>query len=245
MRPTCSHGEIGARLEIVVIVLRDRQKPDPPAAEFRDSREHVVRRQCDVLDAGAEEFGEEPRRLRALALGGVENDAKAAVGVSITWLCTTPPGSTTSCHRSLPDIEQRCVEQKPGQHFLVVHGLGNVIDRGQSGARDAASLCRLELHVPEPAELLSCRRRSRRRLPPTPRTAGMSSSPGPTLLAKGCVEELVGAFDRCRRIVEPAAPGRRPPGRCVMLKEWAKPSLSQLTTMLMSPCCQRVTALDR
>ena len=71
-----------------------------------------------------------------------------------TWLCTRPPGSSTSCCGRLRQVEQRGVEQQPGQHLLVVHRLRDVVDDGQAGVALAAVLAgRLELDVPDAAEL--------------------------------------------------------------------------------------------
>src|SRR3981081_1682854 len=56
---------------------------------------------------------------------------------STTWLRPSTPGPATRIghllRRDLLEIEQRGVEQEPGQHLLVLHRLGNVIDGGKSG----------------------------------------------------------------------------------------------------------------
>src|SRR5215208_4374127 len=81
--------EIGAGLEVVVVVFRDRQEIDAVLAQSADGREDVVGRERDVLDAGAEQLVEEARR-------------KAPSSDATTWLCTMPPGSSTSWTRVLP-----------------------------------------------------------------------------------------------------------------------------------------------
>src|SRR5215471_17779501 len=43
--------EVDARVEIVVIILRDRQQVDADRAQALDGRENVVSRECYVLDA--------------------------------------------------------------------------------------------------------------------------------------------------------------------------------------------------
>ena len=37
--------------------------------------------------------------------------------------------------RRLRDVEERGVEEQPSQHFLVVHGLRDVVDGGEPGVR--------------------------------------------------------------------------------------------------------------
>src|SRR5215207_11222789 len=71
--------EVGAGLEVVVVIFRDRQEIDAVFAQPADGREDVVGRERDVLDAGAEQLVEEARRQRALALRGVEDEAQGAV----------------------------------------------------------------------------------------------------------------------------------------------------------------------
>ena len=137
-------------------------------------------------------------------------------------------------------IEQRGVEQQPAQHLLVAHRLRDVIDRGQARAVACRNRNRVEIDLPELAERRHVRRRNSTRLPPRPRTAGMSSSPGPTAWRNGrsssrCARSSVAVASLTRSaIAHTAVP-------CVMLKECAKPSVSVLTTRLMSPCCQRAT----
>ena len=52
----------------------------------------------DVLHARAEEIGDKAADERAVALRAVEHEPQAdRRSLSTTWLCTTPPGSMTSC----------------------------------------------------------------------------------------------------------------------------------------------------
>jgi len=48
-----------------------------------------------MLDAGAEQVGEGVTTALA-ALRGIEHQRECAVGGFDTWLCTIPPGSSTS-----------------------------------------------------------------------------------------------------------------------------------------------------
>ena len=89
--------------------------------------------------------------MRALALRGVEHDAQRAIG---QFHHLAPHQAAWIGHllgRDLPEIEQRGVEQEPGQHLLVLHRLGDVVDGGESGV--AARLASVvELDVPHAAE---------------------------------------------------------------------------------------------
>src|SRR5688572_20856200 len=71
--------EIRPRLEIVVVVLRNRQKLDAVRLELLDRSEYVVGPESDVLNATAEALGQEARRQGLAALRGVEDQAKPPV----------------------------------------------------------------------------------------------------------------------------------------------------------------------
>ncbi|PFS10739.1 hypothetical protein COK46_26300, partial [Bacillus thuringiensis] len=53
--------------------------------------------------------------------------------------------------RRLPRVEQRGVEQQPGQHLLVLHALRDMVDAGQPGL-GVAFLRRLEIDLGPAAE---------------------------------------------------------------------------------------------
>jgi len=134
-----------------------------------------------VLDAGARIVRQEARRQRALALRGVERDAQRAVGGLDHLLRTMPPGSMTSSCGVLVTSRQCAVEQEPGQHFFVLHRLGDVVDRGEASAAVAGrAFRRHEIDVPQARQIA-------RRIDEIEQAAaepaallGISSSPGPT-----------------------------------------------------------------
>ena len=104
--------------------------------------------------------------------------------------------------RDLLEVEQRGVEQQPGQHLLVVHGLRDVIDGDRGRPRwSHPPPCR-RIRCPRPARARCSNPGSRRGCRRRPRTAGMSSSPGPTGWRNGSSSSSVGAFERCRRVVD-------------------------------------------
>src|SRR5262249_7074487 len=118
-----------------------------------DGRQHVVGRKRQMLDAGAEYFRQEAGRLRASTLGGVEDDAQRSVG-SLDHLAPDESARISDVlGRNLLEIEQRGIKQQPGQHLLVVHGLGNMVDDDKAG-RIGGILPRVgELDVPDAPEL--------------------------------------------------------------------------------------------
>src|SRR5690606_19963149 len=106
-----------------------------------------------VLDARAEGFGDETPSQRAVAFGPVESEAQRAFFV-LNDLAADETGRIDDIdHRAFLGHKDRAIEQDPGQHFLVVHGLRHMVDafeaRIHSGQR---VLDGLELYVPDPAE---------------------------------------------------------------------------------------------
>ena len=89
----CSAEQVGLGLEVVVVVLRDRQQLHAVALELCDRRQQVVGGEGDVLHARAEQLAQEARRLRARALRGVEHEAQR---------CRRPPRSP-GCAPARPD----------------------------------------------------------------------------------------------------------------------------------------------
>ena len=79
-----------------------------------------------------------PARVLAI-LGAVEGQAEGAV-VALDRLAAHQAGGIDDVdHRRLPRPEDRGVEQEPGQHLLVVHGLSDMVDR-RRGRRPSGSL---------------------------------------------------------------------------------------------------------
>src|ERR1700730_9517113 len=70
--------KIGPRLQIVVVVLGDRQELDGVGPQLLDGAEDVLGRECDLLHSRAEEIVKKARRHRVPALRGVENEADGA-----------------------------------------------------------------------------------------------------------------------------------------------------------------------
>ena len=103
---------------------------------------------------------------------------------------------------------------------------------------------RLEIDVPDAGRARACGRRNttgcrRARARPECR-----ARPARRAWRNGRSSSFTARSTVARRIVDPSATAQTE-DPWVMLKECAKPSLSLLTTMLMSPCCQRVTAFER
>src|SRR5215208_3142106 len=55
-------------------------------------------------------------------------------------------------NRCLLHVDKRVVEQEPGQHLLVMHGLRDMIDRDQSRSGEIGHLRGFEIDIPEPVE---------------------------------------------------------------------------------------------
>ena len=231
-RRSSSPGSAGARRRSRAAARRSRRcrrsrsamccTPEPKSSLRK--RDDSVWRLCEALRTRRKRA---VRRLDHLALHHAAGiDARPARGV-------------------FAHVEQRGVEQEPGQHLLVVHRLRDVVD-ARAGRRRRAGVAStgVELDVPEPAELAlavdevdaGCRRA---RAPP-----GCRARPAPTACRKGWSRSARARSTVAARVVDAAAPSAQTDGPCVMLKEWAKPSFSVLTTRLMSPCRQRVTAFD-
>ena len=181
-------GQIDPRLEVVVVVFRDRQHGRRRSARsfFTVATMSPVAKR-DVLHAGAEIMREEARRQRLLALRGVERDAQAPVR-GLHHLAAHDAARIDDVKlRRLGDVEQRIVEQEPGQHFLVMHRLRNVVDRRSGPRRRCPRGCGLgaakSMSHSRPSSLFGIDEIDR--LPPSPRTAGISSSPGPTAWRNG------------------------------------------------------------
>ena len=56
-------------------------------------------------------------------------------------------------HRDLLEVQQRRVKQQPGEHFLVVHGLRDMVDGRKSRCIGAVVPGLLELDVPHPTKI--------------------------------------------------------------------------------------------
>ena len=78
-------GEVGveaeARLDVVVVVGRDRQRLEAVGGQRRRGGEDVARGEGEVLDGGAERLGDEAAGEGAGVLGAVQRQAQRAVGV--------------------------------------------------------------------------------------------------------------------------------------------------------------------
>src|SRR5215213_11145098 len=196
-------GEVGAGLEVVVVVFRDRQEIDAAFAQPADGREDVVGRERDVLDAGAEQFVEEARRKRALALRGVEDEAQGAVLARDHLALHDAAGVEHVVDPRLTEVEKRGVEQKPGQHLLVVHRLRDVVEADEARLPGAWCGCDgIEVDVPDAgrsacpidevdeAAAEAAHRRNLELARPDP-------------LAERLVDQLHGALDRRRGVGDP------------------------------------------
>ena len=82
-----------------------------------------------------------------------------------------------------------------------------MIDGGQAGICVGVSRPYLRIRCPKPGPARWSSPGSRSRLPPTPRTAGMSSSPGPTSCRKGYIQQALGPFEGRRGVVDLEADG--------------------------------------
>jgi hypothetical protein len=81
-----------------------------------------------MLDAGAEEFRQKARRQGPRRRRAVENEAHAAAGVGDRLALHQAAGIGNLDLRRATEIEDRGVEQQPGQHLVVLHRLRDVID---------------------------------------------------------------------------------------------------------------------
>ena len=184
--------QVGLGLEVVVVVLRDRQQAHAVRLELRHGRQKVVGGEGDVLHARAEQLREEARGLRALALRGVEHDAQAAVGA------TRPPGSAPG----RPDRRRPAAASSRGRAARCRTAARSASPRTASTARCDRRRCR-------PASLravLAGRRRTRCPRPGRARSSDRGSRPG-------CRRRR--APPGCR-----ARPARRPGGTARRAAAW-------------------------
>ena len=84
-----------------------------------------------MLHARAERLHQKPRRQRLRRLRCVEDQAQCAVFRLKNLALYEAARIEHVLFGKLREIEQRLVEQQPSQHLLVVHRLGDVVDRGQ------------------------------------------------------------------------------------------------------------------
>src|SRR5215203_3202449 len=90
-----------------------------------------------------------------MALGSVEDEAQRSV-LSLDSLALHDAARVDDVlHRRLRDLEERVVEEKPGEHLLVAHGLREMIDGnkpGIGGLRALGRIGRFEVDVPQAVE---------------------------------------------------------------------------------------------
>ena len=165
----------------------------------------------DVLNARAEHIGQKARRLGVPALRGVEDEAERSV-LGLDHLALHDAAWIDHVlHRRLPHVEQRDVEEEPGQHLLVVHRLRQVIDRRQARPRRSHRRRRRRARNrhPRAGRDRSCGRRSRSGCRRGREPPGCRARPGPTACLNGWSRSLTA------RSTSPAR--RRPAGR------WRRP----------------------
>ena len=85
-----------ARLEIVVVVVRNRQEGDAGLTRTLHGGEDVVGRQRDLLVTRAAEGVEEARHAGLAAIGNVERNAERAIGAAQRRERNAPCGSAIS-----------------------------------------------------------------------------------------------------------------------------------------------------
>ena len=195
-------GEVGveaeARLDVVVVVGRDRQRLEavggaaPP--RWRRCRA-VAKARCWTAEPNASAM-KWPAKVRVFSAPfSVRRSVPSAF--SIAWLRTMPEGSMMSTVGAFRGAEDRGVEQQPGQHLVVGHGLGDVVDRDEAGVGDRhVVLGGDELGLPDPGERRALvdevhhRRRRRRGSPGSrarPGRRGCSKSWAPRAAARSTV----------------------------------------------------------
>src|SRR6059058_2348794 len=83
----------------------------------------------------------------------IQRDAQSAVGGLHHLAANDASGIGNVELRRLLDVKQRCVEQLPGQHIVVLHRLGDMVDRGETNRFVfARGLDRQELDIPDLAQ---------------------------------------------------------------------------------------------
>ena len=126
-------GRGRSRLEVVVVVLGDRQQVDAVRAQARDGREDVVGREarCAARRSRTPRDRKRDDSVR-LTCEALRMSRSAPSGGLHDLALHEPAGVEHVLHRRFREVEQRGVEQQPGQHLLVVHRLRDVVDAGRA-----------------------------------------------------------------------------------------------------------------
>ena len=132
-------------------VLRDGKRSEAVALHGRHRGENIPRDEGQVLHGRTEAFGNEMAGQRTAVLGAVQGDAQAAA-VILDHLAAHQAGRIDDIHhRRLMGGEDGGIEQDPGQHLLVVHGLRHMVDGHQAGIAGLPGIAdRLEIDLPQP-----------------------------------------------------------------------------------------------
>ena len=87
-----------------------------------------------MLDRSAEPFGQEGSGQRAVGLCPVQGNPERPVRGRDGPAAHKPIRIDHVDHGRLHHVEKRCVEKGPRQHFVICHGLGDMVDAGQADA---------------------------------------------------------------------------------------------------------------
>src|SRR5437868_2226528 len=141
--------ETEARLEVVIIVALYRKHGKPQVPQALRRGHDVSCRERNVLNAGAQVALQKSRRQGLGARRSVQRDSQRPIR-RLNGLAVHESERVRDLElRSLRYLEEGDVVQKPREHFLVLHGLGDVINAQQPGIVAGALLReRYELVIP-------------------------------------------------------------------------------------------------
>ena len=184
-------GEVEAGDQVVVVVGRDRQRPQPARRGAARGGDHVVGAERDVL--------REARCRVAGQRGDVERQPDGPVAERTTWLRTRPVGRRDLLAAAGLQGQHAAVEQHRLVEALPRLREVDVVDPGRA-ARAAGLLARPRTPAP--------RRRRRRR-----RSARKTSVPSGARNAASSCSSAQGTAEHGRRARAPGRGPPRPPGR--------------------------------
>src|SRR5260221_1663248 len=194
-------GQVGARLEVVVIVLRNGQEFHSVGVQPGDGCEDGVCRQGDLLNAGPEEVVHETRGERAAALRRVEDEPNGSAFGLDGLALDDPAGIDDVLYGRLLHVEEGGVEEKPGEHLFILHRLREMVEPEESCIRIAGALDPVEIDVPKLAEL-GLRIYEIKQAPAQPAHGRDVELARPYRLPERLVEELHRAIESGRGIVD-------------------------------------------
>ena len=154
---------------------------------------------------------------------------RAPSGLSIAWLRTSPARVHHVNGGLFRHVEQRQVEQRPSQHFLVVHRLTDMVDPGQPGLGRGTAGGGFELDLPDLGQVRAVvdEMQQARAHAANGGNVQLARAHG---LAEGRRPQSASAGHRVGGAVAPSDPRRRCSGPWAIWAVWAKPSCSVFKT---------------